>query len=912
PIALIVWDTEFRVKNWNPAAEKIFGFTQEEMMGKHPYGLIVPGEAQPQVDDIWSSLLEGDLTAHSINENVTKDGRTIICDWTNTPLKEADGTVTGVLSMTRDITERKRTQEELQWNYNTQNALNAILKLAVEDNSLDEFLNRSLKLLVSIPWLALESKGCIFVVKDEPDALIMKAQINLADSLLKECTRIPFGKCLCGKAALTGEVIFRDSLDESHEIRYQDIQPHGHYCVPIQASGKTIGLLNLYVKEGHQREAKEEEFLIHIANTLAGIIQQLSAEDALAESEERYRVVFERAGDYVLMLDIEQGEIPIIMDANEAALVIHGYSRDDIIGKPITLFDPEMTPEMLIERKQLLDSEGGGVISARHYRQDGTVFDVEAHIQLVPIGEKMVLLSIERDVTERKRAEESLRDSEARYRALFEGSADGILIADIETKKFVFANPTICRMLGYSESELLELNVSDIHPREALELVISEFEDQERGENTLAPNIPCLRKDRKIIYVDINTSMVMIGGRACNVGFFNDVTERRRLEEQLAQSQKMEGIGRLAGGIAHDFNNLLTVIAGHVDMAILQVKPQDPLHSDLNEILRASNRAADLTRQLLAFSRKQILEVKVINLNDVISNLDKMLSRIIGEDVDLKIMQEKELWNVKADPGQIEQVIINLAVNARDAMSEGGKLTIETLNVQLDSVYSQTHHEVISGEYVLLAVSDNGCGISEEVRAKIFEPFFTTKEVGQGTGLGLSTVYGIVRQSLGHIFVYSELDRGTAFKLYFPRSLEAAEPIDKAASPRPGEELRGSETILVVEDEPTVRDMAVKILRRYGYKVIDAATGGDAILLCEQMKVPVDLALTDVIMPNMSGAVFVERLRKIWPDVKVLYMSGYTANAIVHHGILDEGTPFLPKPFRPMDLLRKVKQIISE
>jgi len=389
-----------------------------------------------------------------------------------------------------------------------------------------------------------------------------------------------------------------------------------------------------------------------------------------------------------------------------------------------------------------------------------------------------------------------------------------------------------------------------------------------------------------------------------------DETEQRHLEVQFTQSQKMQAIGQLAGGVAHDFNNLLTVISGHAELAAITLNKQDPLHDDLKEIQNAAHRAAQLTRQLLAFSRKQTLQPKILDMNDIVRELDKMLKRVIGEDIDLETIAAPDLWRVNADPGQIEQVIINLAINARDAMPGGGKLVIETQNVELDEEYTGKHPEVKPGPHVMLAISDNGCGMKEELKSQIFEPFFTTKEKGKGTGLGLSTVYGIVKQSGGSIWVYSELDAGTTFKVYLPMVTQEADELSREADV--SEAPRGTETILLVEDEEGVRKLAVRILKKLGYKVLDAESGVDALVMCQNRKKPVDIVVTDVVMPNMSGAEFIEKLREFWSDFKVLYMSGYTSNAIVHAGVLDKGTPYLQKPFRPVDIARKVRKVLDD
>jgi two-component system, cell cycle sensor histidine kinase and response regulator CckA len=384
----------------------------------------------------------------------------------------------------------------------------------------------------------------------------------------------------------------------------------------------------------------------------------------------------------------------------------------------------------------------------------------------------------------------------------------------------------------------------------------------------------------------------------------------RRSEDQLRQSQKVEAIGRLAGGIAHDFNNLLTIINGYTELLLARLPGEDRVSKDINEIRKAGQRAASLTRQLLAFSRKQILEPRVLDLNAIVVDLEKMLRRLIGEDVELKIVPASGLRRIKADPGQIEQVIMNLVVNARDAMPKGGKLTLETANVDLDETYAGRHVGVRAGAYVLLAVSDSGCGMDREAMAHIFEPFFTTKGPGKGTGLGLSTVYGIVKQSGGNVWAYSEPGLGTTLKIYLPQAEGAIER--SAREGRSGRAARGSETILLVEDQTEVRKLVREILEMNGYTVVAASEGLEALEICKQHEGPIHLMLSDVVMPQMGGRELAGRLATHRPDMKVLYMSGYTSNAIVHHGILDPGTAFLQKPFTPDGLACKIREVLDE
>jgi len=382
-----------------------------------------------------------------------------------------------------------------------------------------------------------------------------------------------------------------------------------------------------------------------------------------------------------------------------------------------------------------------------------------------------------------------------------------------------------------------------------------------------------------------------------------------RTELQLQHAQKMDAVGRLAGGVAHDFNNVLSVILGYATMIGDDLKPGEPLRADIDEIKIAGQRAAQLTRQLLAFSRQQALEPKVLDLNQVVGAMENMLRRLLGADIDLTLLPATQLWNVRADPGQFEQVLMNLAVNARDAMPKGGRLTIELKNVELDEDYAAAHHEVTPGSYVMLAVSDSGSGMDRATVARIFEPFFTTKEQGKGTGLGLSIVFGIVKQSGGHVWVYSEPNQGTTFKLYLPRAEGVT--ISSAAEVTALRTTRGNETVLLVDDDDQVRAVARGILRRQGYVVLEAANGGEALLIAEQHPAKIQLLLTDVVLPRMSGRQIAERITTMRPGIDVLFMSGYTDDAVLQHGILESGVAYLQKPLTPDSMARKVRQVLD-
>ena len=484
---------------------------------------------------------------------------------------------------------------------------------------------------------------------------------------------------------------------------------------------------------------------------------------------------------------------------------------------------------------------------------------------------------------------------------------------------FEYINPKFRELVGYDLSDIpngrtwfRKAYPDPTYRHRVISTWINDLEGLKSGEKRPKTFVvTCKEGTEKIINfipVQLETGENLI---ACE-----DITELKRaeeekaaLQEQLRQSQKVEAVGCLAGGIAHDFNNLLTVIKGYSQLSSFELKEGDPLRGNIDEIQNATDRAASLTRQLLAFSRRQVMEMKVLDLNTLLRDLEKMLRRVIGEDIELAIQLAEDLGRVRADVGQIEQVIMNLAVNGRDAMPNGGKLTIETANVELDEFYGRRHVDVKPGHYVMFSVSDTGVGMAPEVRERIFEPFFTTKEKGKGTGLGLSTSYGIVKQSEGNIWVYSEQGKGTTFKIYLPRVNEPLEAIRKEVLK---EDLpRGNETILIVEDEEEVRKLAGKILERQGYRILETSNGNDAILACERYRSPIHLMLADVIMPGMGGSELAKLLEPLYPDIKILYMSGYT-DAIVHHGVLQRGVNYIQKPFTMERLVRKVREVLNK
>jgi PAS domain S-box-containing protein len=516
------------------------------------------------------------------------------------------------------------------------------------------------------------------------------------------------------------------------------------------------------------------------------------------------------------------------------------------------------------------------------------------------------------DITPRMRAEQALRASEDRYRSLVELATSVIVVVD-DAGRITEFNREAEAFFGISRLDALGRDYVECCVSEAQrEQVAADLARIRAGEALQGRESAFVQRDgTHKAFLWNATRLTDSRGEAPQLLVIGqDISELRRLEHQLLLAQRMEGIGRLAGGIAHDFNNLLTAILGHAEMAQDDVAPTDPARGNIAEITRAAQRAADLTRQLLAFARRQIIEPRIVDLNGLVLNVDRMLRRLLGEDIELVTVQDPDLWRVRIDPGQFEQVLVNLAVNARDAMPAGGTLVIETRNVHLDEEFARQHATVQPGPHVLLAVSDTGVGMDAEVLAHIFEPFFTTKEVGKGTGLGLATCYGIVKQNRGSIWVDSERAIGTTFRIYLPRAdavVVGAEPVEA----RVPEQTRGTETVLLVEDEVLVRNLAADALRRHGYQVLSASTGVEALELASQMIHPIDVLVTDVVMPQMGGEQLAVRLLGERPSLKVLFISGYTDMAVLQHGTLIPGTALLQKPFTPGQLVHRVRQLLD-
>jgi two-component system cell cycle sensor histidine kinase/response regulator CckA len=675
-----------------------------------------------------------------------------------------------------------------------------------------------------------------------------------------------------------------------------------------------------------QSQSLAQELEISAQELLESGDEARRARDEAEAAEHRYRALVDGLAVGVILMEKEAG----IVASNPAAERILGLTRDQMRGRSTldprwrtihadhSLFPGETHPVMISLSR---GEPQANVVMGVHRPDDSLAWIEVSSRPLFRAGEPIPYAAVASfvDITERKQTAEALRASEQRHRMLFDSNPLPLWVFDQETLAFLAVNQAAIEHYGYTREDFLAMTIKDIRPTEDLEALrdalVAPGETDQLGP-TMWGEFRHRRKDGTVIMAQVTTHPVIFSGRPAELVLALDVTDRKRVEEelrkseeQLRHSQKLEAVGQLAGGVAHDFNNVLTAVKSYSEFLLEDMDTEDPRRADVVEIELAANRAAGLTRQLLAFGRKQLLEPQVLDLNAVVLDMEKMLRRLIGEDIDIRIVTAPDLGRVEADPGQVEQVVMNLAVNARDAMPGGGTLTIETGNVDLDERYADAHVAVEPGSYVVLTVTDDGCGIDRETQARIFEPFFTTKERGKGTGLGLSTVYGIVKQSGGYVWVYSDVGQGTTFRIYLPRVEGTAVTPERSA---PGERVTsGSETVLVAEDEDMVRAVVARVLTQQGYTVLEARDGEEALCICREHVGPIHLILTDVIMPRVSGAQLAQESGVLRPEAKVLLMSGYTDGELERRGVVAERVAFLQKPFTPTALAQKVREVLE-
>ena len=643
--------------------------------------------------------------------------------------------------------------------------------------------------------------------------------------------------------------------------------------------------------------------------------------ESLRGSENKFHAFFGNSLD-ALFITMPDGRI---LEANPAACRMFDYTEEELIqggrNLVVDLDDPRLPPALKERRRT-----GKFIGELTFKRKDGTKFPAEISSVIFKSreGDERVSIII-RDIQRRKAAELALRESEERFRFLTETVSDIIWTVDLNLST-TYVSPSIERVLGFTPEERKRQQVEEVLTPESLKLIQVLFAEELAKEKdksvdpdrSMTNEVEYYRKDRTTVWLE-NAMKWIRDEKGAVIGIHGvsrDISKRKKaqierdkLHAQLIQGQKMESVGRLAGGVAHDFNNMLGVILGRVEMILMGMKPGDSSFEDLEEIQKAARRSADLTRQLLAFARRQAIAPKVLDLNDVVEGMLKMLRHLIGEDIDLIWHPDTRLWPVKMDPAQLDQILANLCMNAKDAIAGSGTVTIETENVIFDDVYCEKHAGSKPGRYVLLAVSDDGCGMDKEIQSHLFEPFFTTKEVGKGAGLGLATIYGIVKQNDGYVDFQSDRGQGTTFRIYIPRN---EGDFVKEAAAGSTEKPRGrGETILLVEDEPGILAMGKAMLERLGYAVFSTSDPYDALDLVKEHPGKFHLLMTDVVMPKMSGKDLAEQVKVLNPKIKILFMSGYNADVIVNHGVIDSGTRFIQKPFSMKDLSAAMQQALG-
>jgi PAS domain S-box-containing protein len=668
----------------------------------------------------------------------------------------------------------------------------------------------------------------------------------------------------------------------------------GLELIGLHQSGKEINL-----------EISFSEFHREGRRAFTGLVRDISDRKSRDQELRFMKFSIDQAADAAFWVGSEAEFVYV----NEAACTSLGYTREELLGMRLHDIDPIFSIDVWPARWEMTRTGKAFKFESLHKTKDGRLIPVEITSNYLEFEGKGYACAFARDISERKRVEAALRSSEERYRVLFENANDIVFTLDLDGN-LTTVNKAAEKITGLRRDELLKLNAGELVIQDPQTPSRTTIEGELLNQGRASFEVRVSAASGSSVTLEVSTRLMYRDGRPIGVqGIARDISERKNLQDQLRQAQKMEAVGRLAGGVAHDFNNLLTVIHGYSDVILESLEPGSLLRRDVEQIKRTISRGSELTNQLLAFSRRQVLLPRVIDLNDVVREMDKMLRRIIEEDIELVTLLEPQLLKLKVDPGQMEQVIVNLVINARDAMPEGGRLTIETSNVLLTDEYVRSHLSIPAGPYVALSVSDTGVGMEAEVLSHIFEPFFTTKEVGKGTGLGLSTVYGIVKQSGGDIEVKSEPGKGTCFRIYLLGSQESAV---RAEQPLSGASPRGNETILLAEDEDAVRNLVGSSLRRKGYTVLEAIDGIDALDICNRHDGAIDLLLTDVVMPRMGGRELADRVCEIRPSIRVLFVSGYTDGAVVLPGLPhSDSASFLQKPFTTELLARRVREILD-
>ena len=869
PDAIIVTDMRFIITAWNHAAEALYGWSASDVIGQPLAAFLQTTYAEEQAQQVLQQFLtQGRWQGEALQKH--KDGSAISIMASVSLIKDDAGAAVGIVAVNRDITAHKHADAAVR----------------VRDERFRNYFKRGL-----IGMAIISPAQTLLEVNDQICAILGYDRSDLLQSAWPELIH-PDDRA--ADAAQFNQMLTGEVDGYTSEIR----------C--IRKDGQVI---HTSMSVNCQRRA--DGSVEYFRAALQDITERKQAEERLRAAEVRYRTLVERIPAMMYIAALDETSSTLYVSPQVEALL--GFTQAEWMADPdrwLQQLYPHDRDHMLATMARSRASDAPIRSEFRMLTRDGHLiwFRDDAMVVRNEAGQPQFLQGVMIDITERKQAEEALRDSEELYRLITENTGDLIGVLD-QQGQTLYASPSFWPILGYASADLIGTSRYDlVHPDDVVGLrdAWNKLTVQRTSEATIRYH----HADGSWRWIESHATLVTRQGDDVIVTVSHDITERKRIDAHLLQAQKMETVGHMSGGIAHDFNNMLSVIIGFIGSAQELLSQDHPAQQDLRAVETAAWQAARLTRQLMAFARKQVIEPHVLNLNMMILELDQVLRQLVSEDINLISKPALDLGQIKADAGQIEQVITNLVVNARDAMPQGGQLTIETNNITITSSTIDQRDGVAAGDYVMLAVSDTGFGMTEATQAQIFEPFFTTKEIGKGTGLGLAICYGIVMQAGGYIWADSEIGQGTTFKIYLPRVDDTAEPLTKGVEHSVAP--IGSETVLLVEDEPLVRELTSKLLHEQGYTVLAAANGEEALCILQgSTGAAIALLVTDVKMPRMGGEALAEQVRREYPHIKVLFVSGYGTDSLIHTGLLNPAMHFLSKPFTRLAFARKIREVLD-